>query len=104
MARHMEQPALRHSKPCLGEDAVEAFAFGGGANALRSRHDQRLDVRRDVVPADHAGGFAQVGEPGVGAGTDERDVDAGALDRIAAVEAHEVERLGERGAGRRLDV
>jgi exosome complex RNA-binding protein Csl4 len=61
-------------------------------------------VRGDVVAPDDARGFAQVREPGVGTGTDEGDIDASALDGIATVKAHEVERLGERGAIRRFQV
>ena len=67
----------------VDEDAVEPFALRGARDRLRPGHDQRLHVRRDVVAANDARGFAQVREPAVGARTDERDVDPRAVDAAA---------------------
>ena len=48
---------------------------------------------RDVATAHEAGGFLQIGEPAVGAGSDEGDVDARTLHLSAALEPHEAQRF-----------
>ena len=104
IARHIEQPAPRHSNPA----SVNTRSSPSRSAAARTPCDpgttSALTCGATWLAADDPRGFAQVRQPGVRARSDERDVDARALDRIAAVKAHEVERLGERRARRRLDV
>ena len=46
MARHIEQPAPRHSKPASREDLIEPFFPAHGIDNLRAGHGERLAPRR----------------------------------------------------------
>ena len=49
--------------------------LGCRAHRLRARHDERLDVRRDVLAPDDARRLLEIRQAAVGARADERDVD-----------------------------
>ena len=49
MPRHIEQPAPRHSKPASMKISCSPRASAARLTACEPGHDQRLDVRRDVV-------------------------------------------------------
>src|SRR5690606_2651856 len=79
----------------LAEDAVETFRHRLLADLLRSRHYESADPVRHVPAADHFRRLAEVGNPRVGARADEGDVDLHAVDRLAFLQTHEVERLAD---------
>ena len=98
IARHIEQPAPRHSKPASRNTRRGLRARPPARTPCDPGTTSALHVRRDVMAADDARGLAQIGQARVGARADERDVDPRARDRLAAVEAHELERLVDRRA------
>ena len=75
IARHMLQPASRHSKPGLREDPVEPLGLGLPLDLAAAGHDHRADALGDVIAADHGRGGPQVFDPAVGAGADEHAID-----------------------------
>ncbi len=81
----------------IGEDPIEPLGFGGFLDLLRTWNDQHTHAGRDLVPAQHFGRSAQIGQARVGAAADEHDVDRMAADRLAGAEAHVGERLVEHG-------
>ena len=76
--RHIEQPALRHSKPARSEDLVAGPPPRPGLDLLRARDDHRVDVVATACPPlDDRGGGAQVLDARVRARADEDAVEAG---------------------------
>ena len=55
---------------------------------LGTRDDDGLDARTDLAALEVLGGFAEVGDATVGAGTEEADVDLGTLDRGVRRQLH----------------
>ena len=88
MPRHMEQPALRHSKPASLKTRSSPSASAGRLHLHRARHDHRPHAARDALALDHAGRGAQVLEAAVGARADEDAVDRDVLQRRAGLERH----------------
>ncbi len=64
----------------LREDLVQPLRFGGAADRLRARDDERLDVRRDAAAADEPRRLLEIRQASVRARADEGDVDPRALD------------------------
>ena len=84
IARHIEQPASRHSKPAARKTSSRPSRLGLARHLLGARHDQRAHVPGATRPvARDARRLAQVRDAAVGAGADEGDVDARARDRRA---------------------
>ena len=75
IARHMLQPASRHSKPGVAEDRVEPFGLGLALDQSAAGHDHGADAVGHAMAAHHGRGGAQVLDPPVGAGADEHPVD-----------------------------
>ena len=75
IARHMLQPACRHSAPASREDAVEPLGLGLVPDRLAAGHDQGLDAGGRLAALEDPGRGPQVFDPAVGARADEDDVD-----------------------------
>ena len=90
IARHIEQPGSRHSKPAALKTEVEAFALGLLLHQARAGHDHRqLDVGGDAraEPAHDRRRLAQVFDARVGARADEDLVDADVGDQRVRLRA-----------------
>jgi len=77
----------------LPEGGVEPFALRRLLHRHRAGDDERLHAARDVMAADDASGFLEIGEAAVGARPDEGDVDLHARDRLAGGQPHVGERV-----------
>jgi hypothetical protein len=93
IARHMEQPAARHSKPASLKILSRPSCFGEDIDDLRSGNGDGFDASGDLAALDELRHFAEVAEAAVGAGADEGDVDLRALDRLAGGQLHVGERF-----------
>jgi hypothetical protein len=94
IARHIEQPGSRQSKPAArktsSRPSASACAFTAwlpGTTITRGHGDRA--ALHDL------GGGAQVLDAAVGAAADEHGVDADVADRRAGLEAHVLERPGD---------
>ena len=102
VARHIEQPAKRHSNPASREDPVQSLGFGLRLHAARPRDHPRLDPRRHATAGHHRRRRPQVLDARVGARSDEHAVDRDFGQRRAGGEAHVGQRaLPSRRAARR---
>ena len=64
IARHMLQPASRHSKPASLKNIVEPLGFGLPLDQAAAGHDHRAYAAGDAMPADHGGRGSQVFDAG----------------------------------------
>ena len=84
MARHIEQPGSRHSKPAVDEHLVQALGLGLGLRPGASRaRPGPAGRRRTRRPSQHGGRRAQVLDARVGARADEHGVHADVAHRRA---------------------
>jgi hypothetical protein len=76
MARHIEQPGSRHSKPASSEDLVQTLGFRLFLDQARARHDHRVVDRSALtfLPST-TGDRAQILDAAIGARADEDPVD-----------------------------
>ena len=89
MPRHIEQPALRHSKPASLKISSRPSRLGLRARPAASRGRPSRSTRaRDLVALDHLRGGAQVADAGVRARADEHAVELELADRRAGLEPH----------------
>src|SRR5579862_7630908 len=65
------------------EDLVETLFLGLLFDEARARHDQRVDMSRDLAALRHGGGSAQILDAAVGAGADEGALDHDLFERRA---------------------
>src|SRR5262249_33362782 len=80
-------------EPGVDEHLVQTERFGRAADPARARHDERLDMRCDVMAPYDARGFLEIRQPAVRARADECHIDPGAPNARARPEPHELERL-----------
>ena len=95
IARHIEQPAPRHSNPASMNTRSRPSRSAAARTACEPGTTSACTCGATWRPADDARRFAEIRQPRVGARADEGDVDPRALDRLAGGEAHELERLGD---------
>ena len=103
MPRHIEQPAVRQSKPAALNTRSRPSASACARTCSEPGTTIALHVRGDRAALDHARGGAQVADARVGAGADEHAVQADVLHRRARLEIHVAQRalVGLRaGSGR----
>ena len=93
IARHIEQPAPRHSNPAFVKISCSPFASAARRTACEPGTTSALTCGATCRPRTTPRRLLEIGQPAVRARADERDVDPRALDARAALEAHERERL-----------
>ena len=101
IARHIEQPGSRHSKPAPLKTSSRPSRSACSFTRPGARHDHRqLDVAGDPAAeaAHHRGRLAQVLDARVGARADEDLVDADVVDRLVRLERHVLQRALDRVA------
>ena len=97
MARHIEQPGSRHSKPAALKIRSSPSASACSFTRPEPGTTMALTLRVDVLALDDLRGGAQILDAAVGAGADEDAVERDVVDPRAGREAH----IGERPPLRR---
>jgi hypothetical protein len=92
IARHMEQPASRHSNPA----SLKMSASPSSSACARTRPEPGTTMARftvlDLLALQDRGGGAQILDPAIGAGADEDRVDLDLRERRAGRQPHVVQR------------
>ena len=70
------------------ENFIDPFLFTLDGGDLRSGNGDGRNAGGDFFPFEKFGGFAEVGEAAVGAGTDEGDIDGDAFDGCSGGKLH----------------
>ena len=83
IARHIEQPACRHSNPASRNTSCSPSRSAAARTRAEPGTTSAADVRRDAAAAHHPRRLPQVGQPAVRAGADEGHVHPGAGDAAA---------------------
>ena len=92
IARHMEQPGSRQSKPASTNTCAMPSSSACCFTRPDPRHHHRVDVAGDPAALGNLGDGAQVFDTAIGAAADENAIDDDAVERCARFQIHVVQR------------